>query len=149
MENTDALLIGVIIVLIVGYNVFVSPNFSVMGVVTTLWKVLSWIITLHEIYTWFYLLLHTTLHSLSLMDLITTLWAILRVLLEELEVMREAFAVFDENCDGFIDANELEKVVCEFGFSDVSQEMCQRMIATFDENGDGKIDLREFIKLLE
>ncbi|PSR89667.1 Calcium-binding protein CML30 [Actinidia chinensis var. chinensis] len=74
-------------------------------------------------------------------------------LLEEegmgLEEVREAFGVFDENCDGFIDANELEKVVCALGFKEVSQDKCQRMIATFDENGDGKIDLGEFVKLLE
>ncbi|XP_057479220.1 probable calcium-binding protein CML45 [Actinidia eriantha] len=74
-------------------------------------------------------------------------------LLEEegmgLEEVSEAFGVFDENCDGFIDANELEKVVCALGFKEVSQDKCQRMIATFDENGDGKIDLGEFVKLLE
>ncbi|PSR89668.1 Calcium-binding protein [Actinidia chinensis var. chinensis] len=74
-------------------------------------------------------------------------------LLEEegmgLEEVREAFGLFDENCDGFIDAKELEKVVCALGFNEVSQDKCQRMIATFDENGDGKIDLGEFVKLLE
>ncbi|GMQ10655.1 hypothetical protein CsSME_00053576 [Camellia sinensis var. sinensis] len=66
-----------------------------------------------------------------------------------LEEGKEAFGVFDENCDGFIDASELERVLCKLGFTEVSQMECQKMIASFDDNGDGLIDFREFLKLLE
>lgn len=46
-----------------------------------------------------------------------------------LEEVREAFDVFDENSDGFIDANELGKVLYKLGFTQVKEMQCQRMIA--------------------
>ncbi|KAG5536590.1 hypothetical protein RHGRI_024121 [Rhododendron griersonianum] len=67
-----------------------------------------------------------------------------------LEEAKEAFDVFDENTDGFIDGNELEKVLCKLGFEGFSgKEYCERMIGAFDENRDGVIDFSEFVKLLE
>lgn len=66
-----------------------------------------------------------------------------------LEEVREAFDVFDENSDGFIDANELGKVLYKLGLTQVKEMQCQRMIAAFDDNGDGFIDFNEFAKLLE
>lgn len=66
-----------------------------------------------------------------------------------LEEAREAFDVFDENTDGFIDGNELEKVLCKLGFGGFSGKECERMIEAFDENRDGVIDFSEFVKLLE
>ncbi|CAL5428828.1 unnamed protein product [Camellia sinensis] len=66
------------------------------------------------------------------------------------EEVREAFDVFDENEDGFIDATELQRVLCNLGLEEVSQvEACKRMISAFDENGDGFIDLNEFVKFME
>ncbi|XP_057514424.1 probable calcium-binding protein CML46 [Actinidia eriantha] len=163
--------------------------------IITWWTILSWVITLYDLFTWLGFFLHTALHFLSknntnkpniaiatpskpnndklLRGEVAVVMGRLGImydpkgdeigervgkdeiegLLEEegigLEEVREAFRVFDENCDGFIDANELEKVVCALGFGKVSQENCQRMIATFDDNGDGKIDLEEFVKLFE
>ncbi|XP_057474022.1 probable calcium-binding protein CML45 [Actinidia eriantha] len=67
----------------------------------------------------------------------------------DLEDAREAFEVFDENCDGFIDASELKKVVCSLGFGEISKLECEKMILAFDDNGDGRIDFGEFAKLLE
>ncbi|KAH7851537.1 hypothetical protein Vadar_013049 [Vaccinium darrowii] len=66
-----------------------------------------------------------------------------------LEEVKEAFDVFDENSDGFIDGNELEKVLCKLGFEGFSGEDCEGMIGAFDENRDGVIDFSEFVKLLE
>jgi calmodulin len=66
-----------------------------------------------------------------------------------LEEVKEAFDVFDENRDGFIDATELHRVVCILMSSSMELENCKRMITTFDENGDGKIDFNEFLKLME
>ncbi|XAR65489.1 hypothetical protein NMG60_11009632 [Bertholletia excelsa] len=66
-----------------------------------------------------------------------------------LEDAKEAFDVFDENSDGFIDAEEVKRVICLLGFREVSEAEGKRMIGAFDENGDGKIDFAEFVKLLE
>ncbi|GAB2287817.1 hypothetical protein Dimus_022175 [Dionaea muscipula] len=64
--------------------------------------------------------------------------------------VREAFKVFDENRDGFIDAKELQRVLCELGFEEgLEMQRCSLMIKAFDQNGDGKIDLHEFLLLLE
>ncbi|XP_073273322.1 probable calcium-binding protein CML46 [Primulina huaijiensis] len=66
-----------------------------------------------------------------------------------LDEVREAFNIFDANNDGFIDANELEKVINSMGFMRFSREDYQRMIMAFDYNGDGKIDFEEFVKLMQ
>ncbi|XP_009761439.1 uncharacterized protein LOC107764944 [Nicotiana tabacum] len=66
-----------------------------------------------------------------------------------LEEVKEAFNMFDENGDGYIDANELKKVIYKMGFLEFSLEDCQRMIVPFDDNTDGKIEFAEFLKLLE
>ncbi|GMP58310.1 hypothetical protein CsSME_00022023 [Camellia sinensis var. sinensis] len=65
-------------------------------------------------------------------------------------IKRRAFDVFDENRDGFIDATELQRVLCVLGLNEVSElEDCTRMISGFDENGDGAIDFSEFVKFME
>nr|CAD1826494.1 unnamed protein product [Ananas comosus var. bracteatus] len=67
-----------------------------------------------------------------------------------LEEVKQAFAVFDENSDGFIDAVELMRVLSKLGFKDgVKLDECERMIASYDENKDGRIDFNEFIKFME
>ncbi|KAF3438163.1 hypothetical protein FNV43_RR20919 [Rhamnella rubrinervis] len=50
------------------------------------------------------------------------------------EEVREAFDVFDENNDGFIDGEEITKVVQGLGFMEAaSEEECKRMIKAFDK----------------
>ncbi|ONK65266.1 uncharacterized protein A4U43_C07F35370 [Asparagus officinalis] len=67
-----------------------------------------------------------------------------------LEETREAFSVFDENRDGFIDAGELQRVLALMGFKQgLGLEGCEGIIGGYDENGDGLIDFDEFVKLLE
>ncbi|WOG93300.1 hypothetical protein DCAR_0312581 [Daucus carota subsp. sativus] len=66
-----------------------------------------------------------------------------------LDEVREAFDVFDENRDGFIDAREVQKVVRALGLNENSEmENCKMMISEFDENGDGRIDFQEFVRLM-
>ncbi|XP_059655045.1 probable calcium-binding protein CML46 [Cornus florida] len=67
-----------------------------------------------------------------------------------LEELKETFDVFDENKDGFIDAIELQRVLCILGLKERSKvEDCRKMISAFDENGDGIIDFDEFLKFME
>lgn len=67
-----------------------------------------------------------------------------------LEEVKEAFDVFDENKDGFIDAMELQRVLCTLGMKEGFElENCKKMIETYDENVDGRIDFKEFVKFME
>lgn len=67
-----------------------------------------------------------------------------------LEEVKEAFDVFDENKDGFIDAEELQKLLWALGLNEGSElEKCRKMIRAFDENGDERIDFHEFLKFME
>ncbi|GAU41694.1 hypothetical protein TSUD_94150 [Trifolium subterraneum] len=64
-----------------------------------------------------------------------------------LEEVKEAFNVFDENKDGFIEAAELKRVLCCLGLKRDFME-CKKMINVVDQNGDELIDHYEFIKLI-
>ncbi|KAB2085214.1 hypothetical protein ERO13_A05G366900v2 [Gossypium hirsutum] len=67
-----------------------------------------------------------------------------------LEEVKQAFDVFDVNKDGFIDAEELQRVLCVLGLKQgLKLENCNNMIKTFDEDGDGRIDFQEFVKFME
>lgn len=67
-----------------------------------------------------------------------------------LEELKEAFDVFDVNRDGFIDALELQRVLCILGLKEgLKMDNCNKMIKNFDENRDGRIDFREFVKFME
>lgn len=77
------------------------------------------------------------------------IWSVLgeKVSMGEVE---GAFQVFDENGDGFIDAEDLQRVLCRLGFREgMEVEDCEKMIRAFDGNGDGKIDFQEFLILME
>lgn len=67
-----------------------------------------------------------------------------------LDEVKEAFGVFDENKDGFIDASELQRVLFVLGLKERANiEDCRKMIGAFDENADGRIDFNEFVKFME
>ena len=68
-----------------------------------------------------------------------------------MEEIKEAFDVFDENKDGFIDATELQRVLRCLGIKErlVHVEECRRMIRVADEDEDGRIDFNEFLKFME
>ena len=64
--------------------------------------------------------------------------------------VKQAFGVFDVNGDGFIDVEELQRVMCVLGFKEGEGiENCEKMIRKFDSNKDGRIDFEEFVKLME
>ncbi|GMJ00008.1 hypothetical protein HRI_003670000 [Hibiscus trionum] len=63
---------------------------------------------------------------------------------------KDAFDVFDEKKDGFIDAEELRNALVSLGFvKEAEEDECEKMIKGFDENFDGRIDFNEFVKVLE
>ncbi|WOL11363.1 hypothetical protein Cni_G20125 [Canna indica] len=67
-----------------------------------------------------------------------------------LEEVKEAFSVFDENGDGFIDELELQTVLGNLGIAEgLDLDACRRMIQVYDRNRDGKVDFYEFVKFME
>lgn len=67
-----------------------------------------------------------------------------------LKEVKEAFDVFDENKDGFIDARDLQRVLCQLGLKERSEvEECRRMIQAVAKDGNGKIDFIEFVRFME
>lgn len=78
---------------------------------------------------------------------------VLRIFNEEepsLDELKEAFDVFDENGDGFVDASELGRVLVELGFvKECRNSECMRMIKAVDGNEDGVIDFSEFVSFME
>lgn len=64
--------------------------------------------------------------------------------------LKQTFNVFDKNRDGFIDSEELHRVLGLLGSNQgLFIHDCKRMIARFDHNKDGKIDFNEFVMLME
>ncbi|KFK26912.1 hypothetical protein AALP_AA8G309900 [Arabis alpina] len=67
-----------------------------------------------------------------------------------LEEVKQAFDVFDENRDGFLDPVDLQRVLTILGFKQgANLENCRRMIRSFDGNKDGRIDFYGFVKFME
>ncbi|KAF3322962.1 putative calcium-binding protein CML45 [Carex littledalei] len=67
-----------------------------------------------------------------------------------LDEVKEAFSVFDQNRDGLVDAQDLQRVLINLGIREgTNLEACQRMIAQHDRNKDGNVDLIDFSRLLE
>ncbi|KAL0889807.1 hypothetical protein Bca101_013790 [Brassica carinata] len=66
-----------------------------------------------------------------------------------LEEVKQAFDVFDENRDGFIDATELQRVLTILGFKEGSYlENCMVMIRSLNGNKDGRLDFNGFVKFM-
>ena len=62
------------------------------------------------------------------------------------EKLQEAFALFDKDNDGFIDAPELLKALSFLSNFDI--EKAQAALEAHDANGDGKMDYDEFKELV-
>lgn len=55
--------------------------------------------------------------------------------------LREAFAVFDKDGDGFIGATELQSVMSQLG-ENLTLEEVHSMIREADQDGDGRINYK-------
>ncbi|CAF1333563.1 unnamed protein product [Rotaria socialis] len=67
---------------------------------------------------------------------------------EELEELREAFRVFDQNGDGSITLSELRIVLDQMGL-DPSEEELQDMIREVDADQSGSISFVEFVDMVK
>ncbi|KAG6398860.1 hypothetical protein SASPL_140331 [Salvia splendens] len=65
------------------------------------------------------------------------------------EEIKETFIVFDVDEDGFVGAEDLQRVFLSLGLKEgCSLDECKYMIKRFDVNGDGLIDFQEFVSLM-
>merc|ERR1711937_751336 len=62
--------------------------------------------------------------------------------------LREAFAEFDQNSDGYISKEELGEVMKNFGHLATNEEL-ESMIKYADKEGNGLVDFKEFLNLME
>jgi len=63
------------------------------------------------------------------------------------EELRKAFAMFDADGNGHIEAEELFRILVR-GDSGLSMEIAESIVIEFDENGDGRLDVAEFIEAM-
>ena len=68
--------------------------------------------------------------------------------LDKIEEYREAFNMFDLNKDGLLSAEEIFKMLKNYGYPMPKDEI-KRMIAKIDSDGDMRIDFEEFITLMQ
>ena len=61
--------------------------------------------------------------------------------------LREAFKIFDRDGNGYIDAEELKRVVTQYGAKLTQEEACE-LLREADQDGDGKLDYNEFVKMM-
>ncbi|KAL5204272.1 hypothetical protein ABZP36_009143 [Zizania latifolia] len=67
-----------------------------------------------------------------------------------LQEVKQAFSVFDEDNDGYMDALDLCRVIRNLGLQEgVEVSECEQMIAKYDMNRDRRIDVKEFTRVLE
>lgn len=66
---------------------------------------------------------------------------------DQMKTLERAFKIFDKNGDGFIEVNELSRVMTELG-EKLSEEEVKQMLAVADVDKDGKINYKEFINYI-
>ena len=67
-----------------------------------------------------------------------------------MQLLHEAFRVFDEDANGYISAEELYRVLGSLsgGAQQPTMEECKNMICSVDADGDGLVDFEEFQKMM-
>ena len=64
---------------------------------------------------------------------------------KQIEELKKAFEVLDENKDGVISKDELSKLLGGLG-EDVTDDVVTEMMNLADTDGDGKVNFDEFCK---
>ena len=67
---------------------------------------------------------------------------------EQVAEFKQAFALFDQDGNGYVTTDELGTVFSTLG-QDLSEEELTEMINTVDADGDGTVDFEEFVELME
>jgi calmodulin len=67
---------------------------------------------------------------------------------DQIDEYQEAFALFDKDASGNIDASELGKVMSALGQSPTDAEL-MNMIEEVDASLDGRVDFMEFVSMME
>lgn len=68
---------------------------------------------------------------------------------DHMTALREAFAEFDKNSDGYITKNELAGVMANFGHEIITQEELDEVMKLVDTDGNGVVDFKEFLELMD
>ena len=67
---------------------------------------------------------------------------------EKIAEYKEAFDMFDKSHKGTISADDIIKIMKNFGYP-ISRKEVERMVAEIDTSGDGEIDFEEFVTLMQ
>ncbi len=67
---------------------------------------------------------------------------------DKLAEYREAFDMFDKNKKGSIGANDIQKIMRNFGCP-LTKEEVNKMVSSVDSSGDNEVDFEEFVMLME
>merc|ERR1712188_209751 len=66
---------------------------------------------------------------------------------EQLDEIREAFSLFDNDASGAIDVRELKAAMRALGF-EVKNEELKKMVSDVDNDGNGTIEFAEFLEMM-
>merc|ERR1711918_184211 len=66
---------------------------------------------------------------------------------EQMEEIREAFSLFDNDASGAIDVRELKAAMRALGF-EVKNEELKKMVSDVDNDGNGTIEFTEFLSMM-
>merc|ERR1712144_125937 len=66
---------------------------------------------------------------------------------EQMDEIREAFSLFDNDASGAIDVRELKAAMRALGF-EVKNEELKKMVSDVDNDGNGTIEFSEFLQMM-
>ena len=66
---------------------------------------------------------------------------------DDVDELREAFAIMDTDNDGHISSEDLEKVLRKLGCNFAKDEI-EEMIKVADQNGQGTVNIEEFLSVM-
>ena len=79
---------------------------------------------------------------------IITYTRILDIPEEKIHEYKEAFDMFDKNKKGTISANDITKIMKNFGYP-ISRKEVEKMVAEMDTSGNGELDFEEFVTFMQ
>merc|ERR1712216_282131 len=66
---------------------------------------------------------------------------------EQMDELREAFSLFDNDASGAIDVRELKAAMRALGF-EIKNEELKKMVTDIDNDGSGTIEFGEFLQMM-